>query len=55
MHIFLQNLPSMNILDPIFYRTLFYDIRQWSPRGDTSEVYFCSNVPVSDVDLTIEL
>jgi hypothetical protein len=24
---FLQNLPTMNILDPIFYRTLFYDIR----------------------------
>jgi hypothetical protein len=22
---FLQNLPTMNILDPIFYRTLFYD------------------------------
>jgi hypothetical protein len=25
--IFLQNLPTMNILDPIFYRTLFYDFR----------------------------
>jgi hypothetical protein len=25
MYIFLQNLPTMNILDPIFYRTLFYD------------------------------
>jgi hypothetical protein len=24
----------MNILDPIFYRTLFYDFSQWSPRGD---------------------
>jgi hypothetical protein len=24
---FLQNLPTMNILDPIFYRTLFYDFR----------------------------
>jgi hypothetical protein len=24
---FLQNLPTMNILDPIFYRTLFYDVR----------------------------
>jgi hypothetical protein len=23
---FLQNLPTMNILDPIFYRTLFYDL-----------------------------
>ena len=22
------NLPTMNILDPIFYRTLFYDFRQ---------------------------
>jgi hypothetical protein len=22
----------MNILDPIFYRTLFYDSRQWTPR-----------------------
>jgi hypothetical protein len=25
---FLQNLPTMNMLDPIFYRTLFYDFRQ---------------------------
>jgi hypothetical protein len=24
---FLQNLPTMNLLDPIFYRTLFYDFR----------------------------
>jgi hypothetical protein len=32
MYIFLQNLPTMNILDPIFYRTLFYDFRQWSPQ-----------------------
>jgi hypothetical protein len=32
--IFLQNLPTMNILDPIFYRTLFYDFRQViSPRS----------------------
>jgi hypothetical protein len=23
----------MNILDPIFYRTLFYDFRQWTPQG----------------------
>jgi hypothetical protein len=23
----LQNLPTMNLLDPIFYRTLFYDFR----------------------------
>jgi hypothetical protein len=22
----------MNILDPIFYRTLFYDFRQWTPQ-----------------------
>jgi hypothetical protein len=22
----------MNILDPIFYRTLFYDFCQWTPR-----------------------
>jgi hypothetical protein len=33
MCIFLQNLPTLNILDPIFYRTLFYDFRQWSPRA----------------------
>jgi len=32
MYVFLQNLPTMNILDPIFYRTLFYDFRQWSPQ-----------------------
>ena len=25
---FLQNLPAMNILDPIFHGTLFYDFRQ---------------------------
>jgi hypothetical protein len=31
---FLQNLPTMNILDPIFYRTLFYDFRPViSPRS----------------------
>ena len=30
---FLQNLPTMNILDPIFYRTLFYDFRQWTPQA----------------------
>jgi hypothetical protein len=24
---FLQNLPTKNILDPIFYHTLFYDFR----------------------------
>jgi hypothetical protein len=23
----------MNILDPIFYRTLFYNFRQWTPWG----------------------
>jgi hypothetical protein len=29
----------MNILDPIFYRTLFYNFRQWSPRAcDTLEI-----------------
>jgi hypothetical protein len=32
MYIFLQNLPTMNILDPIFNHTLFYDFREWSPR-----------------------
>jgi hypothetical protein len=32
---FLQNLPTMNILDPIFYRTLLYDFRKWTPRGHT--------------------
>ena len=24
----------MNILDPILYRTLFYDFRQWTPREE---------------------
>jgi hypothetical protein len=30
---FLQDLPTMNILDPIFNRTLFHDFRQWIPRA----------------------
>jgi hypothetical protein len=30
----------MNILDPIFYRTLFYDFRQWSPRDHKKYHYY---------------
>jgi len=29
---FLQTLSTMNILDPIFYRTFFYNFRQGTPR-----------------------
>jgi hypothetical protein len=30
----------MNILDPIFYRTLFYDFRQWTPRAEKKRIWF---------------
>jgi hypothetical protein len=37
----LQNLPTMNILDPIFYRTLFYDFRPViSPRARCFELKY---------------
>jgi hypothetical protein len=37
---FLQNIPTKNILDLIFYRTLFYDFRQWTPRAFDSTCLF---------------
>jgi hypothetical protein len=49
---FLQNLPTINILDPIFYRTLFYDfVPVISPRrgcGLTSLV-LCINDKICDI------
>ena len=41
----------MNILDPIFYRKLFYDFRQWSPWAqildETHNIMMKSNIGVT--------
>ena len=51
----LQNLPTMNILDPIFYRTLFYDFHPViSPRVVACLVSSCHQLLISWIWLGID-